>query len=232
MSAMPMTMPMYMPYDPNVAQAAYGVNAAKSMSFNLNIAYDLPEPKTGLIANLLPSDSNWHPLYDHGYKEIAGHLFSIQGLNKTENEKTAMNDKVKNIVIESYSKRANARMYWTIIILVLLWIIKFLFSINNTVFNVILIGISIFAVGYNYYNISTAKGEGDNYWTTFASDFSGKVNSGITPSKILEGYGAQEQNEKDRAMLQRSSNVSSTSLLSGSALGSFLGATAATIFKR
>jgi hypothetical protein len=91
------------PQNDATTQAISGVNTSVTMSFApVTGEYVFPEVKTGLVADLFPSDDTWHPLYNHDYKEIAGHLFSIEGMKVPVEQKHALVDKVRQVTIESY----------------------------------------------------------------------------------------------------------------------------------
>ena len=208
--------------DTNVAQAAIGMNAAKTMSFMPGTSeYQFPAVKTGVFATLFPSDNTWHPLYDHNYKEIAGHLFSIEGMNVPPQQKQMYVEQVKDITIESYHVGAMAKVYWALIFVALLLFIKFFFGSTSPILHWMIAGALVIAGCYFIYAEIWAKGTGENYWSTFMSDMQAKLNSGSTPGSILKEYGADESREKDRiAMSNASRGSSGSSSFLGAALGS------------
>ncbi len=187
-----------------VGQLAVGYNADAALgSYNLNAMppYTFPEVKTGLIATVFPSDSTWHPLYDHDYKELANHLFSIDTLQIPPEQKQALVNNVKSVTVESYRHGAMATMYKILIVGTLL--VLFLLYVNSPY--VIHAGACTAFLAFcawvsaEYY----AKGTGEAYWQTFSSDLNSRIRTGKLPGKILEEYGADLERERDRAALQR-----------------------------
>lgn len=226
-----MASPMIVTQDTGVAQAAIGMNTGKVLSFGFNdTSYSLPDPNEGLIATLFPSDETWHPLYDHDYKEIAGHLFSIEGIpNATPEQKHMLVGKVQSIVVESYHHGAMAHVYWCIILLAICLFAQYYYKVDSFILSLMTYGFAIGAAGYWLYATTWARGAGTNYWTTFMSDLTSRLNVGTLPSKILQDYGADAEREKDRAALARAAPASTGS---GSFLGAALGALAGTMIRR
>jgi hypothetical protein len=114
------------------AQVAAGVNFDKALRERGNVAapFEFPVEKTGIFATLFPSDSTYHPLYEHDYKEIAQNLFGIETMKISEPEKHVLIAKAKDIVIGSYYRGAMASFYNTLIIMAIIICIKLYFSMG------------------------------------------------------------------------------------------------------
>lgn len=211
-------------------QAAAGIDTRKAMSFDVSGGdYSLPDPQTGIIATLFPGDSTWHSLYDNDYKEVAGHLFSIEGMKTSSEQKHIMVSKVKDIVIESYHHGAMARVYWSIIILAFMLFAKFYYKVESDLLDTAIIGVAVLAAGLWVYASTAAKGAGTSHWNTFMADLTSKLNTGKLPSMILQEYGADAERERDRAAIARARPASTGS---NSFLGAALGALAGTMISR
>lgn len=213
--------------DSQVAQAATGVNASKAMSFNFPPpSYILAEPQEGIIGTLFPSDNTWHSLYEHDYKEIASHLFSIQGAVGADEQKLMMVNRVKDIVIESYHHGAMAHLYWCVIIVAILCFIKFYYGVESSMLTYLIIGTAVVGGCYWIYAATAARGQGLAYWNTFMADLTSKLSSGTLPSKILVDYGADAEREKDRLAMATATRSTQNSGGGSSFLGAALGAIA------
>ena len=215
--------------DNTVAQVSTGYKSSQAMSsFNAGTmgTYSFPEPKTGLLATIAPSESTWHPLYSHDYREIANHIFSINGLPESSysaDQKQALNNQVKGVVIQSYKQAAMSRCYQIVIIGVL--IMLYLLYINTTVKYVLAATVVLAALAWvnaEYY----AYGTGEAYWNEFSIDLNSKLQSGMLQGKILEEYANDVNKQLDRAALasqSRGSGYRNTgSSFSGAVVGSLL----------
>lgn len=212
-------------------QAQMGMNTGKALSFEFNdTSYSLPEPQEGIVATLFPGDTTWHSLYDHDPKEIAGHLFSIEGLKTASSEqKHIMVGRVKDIVVESYHHGAMAHTYWCIILLAFMLFAKFYYGVESDLLNKVIIGTALLTGAMWLYATTSARGAGTAYWNTFMADLNSKLSTGTLPSKILQDYGADIERERDRAALARARPASTGS---NSFLGAALGALAGTMLSK
>lgn len=217
---------LVMSNDANTAQAVSGVNSNKALSFEFNdSSYTLPEPQEGIIATLFPGDTTWHSLYAHDPKEIAGHLFSIEGMKNTSSEqKHMLVGRVKDIVVESYHHCAMAHTYWGLILLAFLLFAKFYYKVESDILTKIIIGTAVLTGALWIYAATSAKGAGVAYWNTFMADLSSRLSTGTLPSKILQDYGADIERERDRAALARAQPASTgANSFLGAALGALAG---------
>ena len=85
--------------------------------------YLLPEPKTGLIATVFPSDATWHPLFNHSYSEITENLVAIDSTNLDPSQKEDLQEKVGETVRQSYYVRARAGLIWAVVIALVICVI-------------------------------------------------------------------------------------------------------------
>ena len=215
-------------------QAVSGINAAQTMkSFNVGTMgqYSFPEPKTGILATIAPSESTLHPLFKHNYHEIANHIFSINGLDSySQDQKQIMNNKVRDVVIQSYEQAAMAHVYQIVIIGTLLMI--FLLYINVTIKYVFGVTVVLAALSWVYAKYY-ARGTGESYWNEFSIDLNSKLQSGMLPNKILEEYKTDVNKQLDRAALSsQNRNPGSGYPTSGSFAGAAFGAVAANLLNR
>ncbi len=190
--------------------------------------YTWVEPKSGIISTVFPSESTWHPLYDHDYREIANDLFSISASKSlSDSQKQLLSQRVKDITIESYPRAAMGWFYKILIVCIIVLIIILYFGGSLSDYKGTLIGLGvgigiILAVIYIYAEY-WARGSGEAYWQEFNSDLTGKLRSGIMPNVILESYGARVDRERDRVALASVRRASSGNIGSSSALGGFMG---------
>lgn len=190
--------------------------------------YTWTEPKTGIIATLLPGDGTWHPLYDHDYVEIANHMVDVLGSpNFDQPTKTQLLGRIKDVTIESYEVKTMGYFYQLLIAGIVIGIV--LLILGFSVFEypkIILVWLAFLGCIFGYSKLKS-RPDGEAYWTTFISDFTSKANSGMTPAKILESYGSDLNREKDRASMARANanhNQSSGTLpFVGAMAGSFIG---------
>jgi hypothetical protein len=210
----------------NTADVSLGYNTARTVSAfqpDALAPYEFPEPKTGLFATVFPGESTWHSLYDHDYREIANHIFSIGTMEANEQQKQYLMSRVKNVTIDSYEQGAMGNFYKTLIVGSILLIILVYFESSH----VVVVGLITAGLAAYFYIYATvfAKGYGETYWQTFYGDLNSKLQLGKLPGKILEEYGANVERERDRlamARVQRASNNSAGSAGSA-AFGAFAG---------
>ncbi len=219
------------PNDPTVASVALGYNtqaAANALSAISIPEYTFPEPKTGLVATVFPGENTWHSLYDHDYREIANHLFSIGSMNVDQNTKTALANKVKEVTIQSYEMSAMGMFYKIVIVSIIVLLILIFVQNSNPgkkmpLFEVGIVG-AILAVGALLYAKLFAKGAGESYWQQFSSDLNGKITTGRLPGDILKEYGADVERERDRAAMARVQRAGLTvAPATGALIGGLLG---------
>lgn len=210
----------------NTADVSLGYNTARTMSAfqpGALAPYEFPEPKTGLAATIFPGESTWHSLYDHDYRELANHIFSIGTMEAPEQQKQYLMSRVKNVTIDSYEQGAMGNFYKTLIVGSIVLIILIYFESTY----VLTVGfITAVIAGYFYLNATIwARGTGETYWQTFYSDLNSKLQLGKLPGKILEEYGANVERERDRLAMTRvqRSNNSAGSAAMGAFAGSLLG---------
>lgn len=213
--------------------ASSGVSAAgvasSLASMNGLSPYVWTEPKTGLLASVVPSDATWHPLFDHDYVEIANHMVDVLGSpNFDQQTKSTLLGRIKDVTIQSYEVRAMGYFYQLLIAGIVLGILALLLFGFNVMEYPKVIGVWMVILGGIYlYSTYWAKGAGESYWTTFISDFTSKRNAGLTPAKILESYGSDLNREKDRdAMARANANHNQAGGMSpfvGAMAGSLIG---------
>ena len=220
--------------DPTMTQQALGYTNKSLLDLTQTTGFVFPEPKSGIISTLWPSEATWHPLYKHDKKELATYFFGIQDkTGASVEEKRALIDKTKNIVIESYPRAAMSSVYIALLILVIIIILQIIFGIAiNTFFGLLYVVLSIVIIGNLLYAQFWATGVGENYWTTFMADISARVSAGQTPAKILEEYTIEEQKEADRNAMLSAANMSSrrSSGFGSSLVGSFVGSSLSKVF--
>ena len=211
--------------DQATSSVALGQNIGKALSASSLIGapdYKFDEPKTGLFADLFPSESTWHPLYDHDYREIANHLFSIDTLNVPKEQKDYYIRRVREVTIESYERGAYGSLYKFLVFATIVLIIMLYFKSEYTMYAVFITG--VISLGLYLYASVWARGAGETYWTTFSADLSSKINTGMMPNAILTAYGADFNREKDRLALSRVSSPSySGPSMAGALVGGLLG---------
>ncbi len=165
-------------------------------------SYQFKEPKETFASVLFPSDETWHPLCNHTYKEITTHIVGIESMGGSNEDKKKLLDRVKEIVIESYPRRSKSVVYQGLLCVAIVILIQVLFGIKGNTFLYYFYGISAFIIVANlmYANI-WAQGAGESYWATYWSDFSSRAAAGTATNKILEQYTAEEERDKDRAIM-------------------------------
>lgn len=205
------------------ADVALGYSAKNASNFASNMGtlaeYSFPEPKTGIIAKVFPSESTWHNLYDHNYAEITQQLISADKAGLSNAKK-----RIGEVVTESYYVTAMGNLYKFLVAIAVISIIILLSGgslLNWPKFYII--SAIIAASLYGYAEIF-AKGRGEAYWQEYQADVQSKAAVGMMPAQMLEVYRQDANKEKDRAALTASASRSS-GLSTGlfAAAGSFFG---------
>jgi hypothetical protein len=185
-------------------------------------SYCFTEPKTGILASVFPSENTWHSLYDHDYREIANHVFSIGTAQLPDSEKQRLLGRVRDVTIDSYVQGAMGWFYKILIVGVLVLIVMVYIDKTTGVVPVIFITGALAAAVYVYATVY-AKGRGEAYWQEFSVDLNSRTRTGRLPGEILKDYGADVERERDRAAMSRVSNAGpSGSAAAGALVGGLL----------
>jgi len=93
--------------DPAAASVVLGYNTQNALNALSGISvpeYSFQEPKTGITATIFPGENTWHSLYDHDYRELANHIFSIGSMKADQATKNSLTSRVKEVTIQSYEQ--------------------------------------------------------------------------------------------------------------------------------
>jgi len=108
-----------------VAQIQTGANVDIALSAMIPQGkYEWREPKTGIIANMYPSDNTWHHLYNNDDLEILDTQIAIQE-NKTLEpaEKLRINDRIKAVVQAAPYVKAMGTFYGSLTMVALMYLV-------------------------------------------------------------------------------------------------------------
>lgn len=229
--------------DPAAASVALGYNTQNALNALSGISvpeYSFQEPKTGITATIFPGENTWHSLYDHDYRELANHIFSIGSMKADQATKNYLTSRVKEVTIQSYEQASMGWFYKILIVGVLVLIVMLYLDSQNANMQVTVDGqtaktpsklpilevgivVGLLAAAAYLHATIWARGAGEAYWQDFSSDLNGKIMTGRLPGDILKEYGANAERERDRlAMARIQQSGVSGSAASGALVGGLL----------
>ena len=158
------------------------------------------EPKSGFFANVFPSDSTYHPLYNHDYLEITQNLAAAQSL--PSEQQASRKQAIKDIVVGSYYMGYMRVVYLALIILCVMVVLYFLFKSNTWVYGAGICAV-IGGIAYGAAQVY-GVGEGESYWVTFENDLKSRLQN-KTLAQVEKEYDDERQQAANRDMLAKAS---------------------------
>lgn len=200
--------------------------------------YKLPEPNTGILATVFPTNTNWHTLYDHSYSEITNNFISIEGSANDDSTKKNLKKRVEQIVKKSYKVRYKSRLILSSLIFIIIIIIIAYSGMNSVkgvgvmsfgvrMFMYFIVGMSAISVIGSGFMLNQSDKTGSVYWNDYFTDLSSKIGQEHTLESISKIYNDNEQRDKDRktkleASRGRNNNRSGSSSFLGALAGSLI----------
>lgn len=149
--------------------------------------------------DIFPSEFSYHSLVENSDYELASTMLSLQGSDLPEQEKERISKQIERIVCDSYYlktvNRVNSTHVVCVIAIIALICVSLISEHNYYVW--LLIPVVVIILNLIYYKLlwgyDEAKSKGFDRWSTFMTNFRGKLDSGSTPKDILDDY---QKNEK------------------------------------
>ena len=174
-------------------QAESGTITGKTLSATVSLGSTWNEPKTGVLAMVLPSSSTWHYLYNNSRSEMTEALIAVDADTSTDDAtKLQRKQRVGEIVQESFVVSAMSKVYIAIIILVVLFVVRMMYYPESTALVTAMKITAAIGVLAFIYKMGWSEGAGQAYWTEYQQDLSGKLGVGGTLKSALETYEREE----------------------------------------
>lgn len=203
----------------NAANLLTGTNTNATKQNGGKYVFD--KPNDSLLSTLFPS--YYHSLTDFDNRELLSTINLINDQYKdNEAERTIQLDNVKNIIIDSFSRKPMAICYWTAIVIVLAIIVMIILHVKNVeygnLFYFIFGGCTLFFI-YNFVVAKVfAESEGKIFWNDLINRQMGLSATGYNNVAALDQLSQQNTTNTQ----YNNSYNNSTAINAGSFFGSMI----------